>query len=248
MPTIYLSPSTQEYNPYVGGGTEEGYMNEIADAMAPYLLAAGISFVRNTPEMTAASSIAASNAGQYDLHLALHSNASASGKVRGSEIYYYPGSQNGQRAAQIFANNLRLLYALPDRVRTIATTALGEVARTRAPAVLIEFAYHDNPLDAEWIRNNIDAIAENVALSLTDFFDLPFSQPEPPRSARVQTPGGGSLNLRTRPSLSSPVRASMPNGARVTLYADDLDWCVVGYDGKVGYAARRYLALSPDPA
>ena len=33
MPTIYLSPSTQEFNPYSGGGNEEYYMNLIADAM-----------------------------------------------------------------------------------------------------------------------------------------------------------------------------------------------------------------------
>ena len=37
MPMIYLSPSTQEGNYYVTGGTEEQYMNLLADAMVPYL-------------------------------------------------------------------------------------------------------------------------------------------------------------------------------------------------------------------
>ena len=41
MPLIYLSPSTQEFNPYVNGGNEEYYMNLIADAMVPYLEASG---------------------------------------------------------------------------------------------------------------------------------------------------------------------------------------------------------------
>ena len=37
MPKIYLSPSTQEYNPYItGNGSEEYFMNLIADAMEPY--------------------------------------------------------------------------------------------------------------------------------------------------------------------------------------------------------------------
>ena len=50
MPRIYLSPSTQEYNPYVtGNGSEEYFMNLVADAMEPYLLANGIQFSRNTP-------------------------------------------------------------------------------------------------------------------------------------------------------------------------------------------------------
>jgi len=44
MPKIYLSPSLQEYNPYVDGGNEEYYMNLIADAMEPYLNSSGIQF------------------------------------------------------------------------------------------------------------------------------------------------------------------------------------------------------------
>ena len=37
MPCIYLSPSTQEGNRYVTGGTEEYYMNLAADELVPYL-------------------------------------------------------------------------------------------------------------------------------------------------------------------------------------------------------------------
>ena len=62
MPRIYLSPSTQDWNPYVdGSGSEEYWMNLLADTLEPYLYANTISFVRNTPEMTAASSIAQAN-------------------------------------------------------------------------------------------------------------------------------------------------------------------------------------------
>ena len=64
MPIIYLSPSTQENNFYVNGGTEEEWMNRLADALEPYLTASGIRFNRNTPYITSSSSILASNAGQ----------------------------------------------------------------------------------------------------------------------------------------------------------------------------------------
>ena len=65
MPIIYLSPSTQEYNEYVNGlGNEEEWMNRLADAMEPMLFASGIQYTRNTPDMTAASSIRASTAGR----------------------------------------------------------------------------------------------------------------------------------------------------------------------------------------
>ena len=39
MPRIFLSPSTQEFNLYLTEGSEEFWMNLIADAMEPYLLA-----------------------------------------------------------------------------------------------------------------------------------------------------------------------------------------------------------------
>ena len=91
MPKIYLSPSTQEANLYVDGGTEEEVMNKLADAVEPYLNSNGIRYRRNTPQMTAASSIKESNEGDYDLHLALHSNAAPeqrAGQIKGTQVYY----------------------------------------------------------------------------------------------------------------------------------------------------------------
>ena len=75
MARIYLSPSTQEYNEYVNNlGTEEQNMNRLADAFVPYLDQLGIAYNRNTPQMTAGSSIRQANATPpYDLYLALHS-------------------------------------------------------------------------------------------------------------------------------------------------------------------------------
>mgnify|MGYP002312437850 CR=1 FL=1 len=140
MPSVFLSPSTQEYNPYItGAGSEEYFMNLIADAMEPYLTANTIRFGRNTPEMTAASSIRRGNAGDYDFYLALHSNASTDGSregfIRGIIAFYYPGSANGQRAADIFVRNLQTIYPLPEKVYARSTTTLGEVRQPRMPAV-----------------------------------------------------------------------------------------------------------------
>ncbi len=242
MPTIYLSPSTQEFNPYNGGGNEEYYMNLIADAMEPYLAASGINYVRNTPEMTAASSIAASNMGNYDLHLALHSNATGTGdgSRRGSEVYYYPTSVKGKRFADIAAKNLQLIYPLPDSVITVPTTSLGEVRRVRAPGVLIELAYHDNPEDADWIRNNIEAIAANLVYSLTEYFGIPFNTPQNIFTASVATQGS-NLNIRNSPSMMGQIIGRIPNGAEVTVYSINGEWAVVTYNGITGYVSRRYL-------
>ncbi len=166
MPSVYLSPSTQQSNLYVIGGTEEYYMNLVADAIEPYLEASGISFGRNTPEMTAASSIRQGNAGGYDLYLAIHSNASPEGmygELMGTDIFYYPTSRNGKRFAQIIAENFKSIYPYPELVDIRATTALGEVRQPTMPSVLVEIAYHDNEVDADWIVDNIYPIARELA-------------------------------------------------------------------------------------
>lgn len=180
MPSIFLSPSTQEYNEFVNGGTEEYYANLIADAMVPYLRASGITFTRNNPGGTVNNSIADSNAGNYDFHLAIHSNAAPpnlAGMIQGPDVYYYHDSSAGQRDAEIIANNLKLIYPNPSLVTTVPSTTLAELRRTKAPAVLVEVAYHDNIDDANWIKNNIESIGRNLALSVADILDVPFVEP-----------------------------------------------------------------------
>ena len=245
MPIIYLSPSTQENNLYVNGGSEEYWMNRLADAMVPYLVSSGIQYTRNTPDMTAASSIRASNAGNYDLHLALHSNASGEGnygKNRGIIVFYYPGSLQGQRASTIIADNLKTIYPLPNNVRAQSTTTIGEVRLVRAPSAFIELGYHDNPDDASWVKNNIELIARNIVLSLTEFFGIPFLEPMPPRQAVVDV-SWGYLNIRSRPDRGAPVVARAYDGARLTVINEWQGWYLVRFDGVVGYASSEFVTL-----
>ncbi len=247
MPNIYLSPSTQEYNPYItGSGSEEYWMNRIADAMEPYLRANTIRFTRNTPEMTAASSIAQAARGSYDFYLALHSNASgdgsSEGRVRGIIAFYYPTSTNGRRAADIFVENLKEIYPLPALVTARATTALGEVRQPRMPAVLLEIGYHDNTADALWIQENVQNIAENLSRSMTEYFALPFIYPMTPRTGTVVTEES-ALNVRSFPSLSGQVVGSVPREAQLTVYGRYDGWYSIGYGNLAGYVRSDYVRV-----
>ena len=245
MPIIYLSPSTQEKNFYVSGGTEEEWMNRLADAMVPYLNASGIQYVRNTPQMSASSSIRASNDGSYDLHVALHSNGAPEGQYgqyRGVLVFYYPGSTKGQRAANIMADDLRRIYPLPQKVRAEPNTTIGEVRQVRAPTVFLELGYHDNPDDAAWVTHNLDLIARTLVQSLTTYFGIPFLTPQPPRNAVVDVEWG-SLNIRARPDKTAPIVAKAYDGARLVVMGQWQGWYLVRFDGIVGYASAEYITL-----
>ena len=249
MPSIFLSPSTQEFNKYYdGSGSEEYYMNLIADAMEPYLIASGISYTRNDRYGTVRNSIAASNAGNYDLHLALHSNASPeniSGRLQGSDFYYYTRSRQGREAATVLANNFMSIYPMPNLVKTVPTSSLAELVRTRAPAVLVEIAYHDNPKDAEWIKNNIDEIARNLVQGLAEYFGVLFVSPNEYSGVRegIVTTAGGNLNLRERPNLEANILTQIPNGEKVNVYCTTGLWYVVEYGGILGFVSAQYINI-----
>lgn len=180
MPKIYLSPSLQEFNEFTNGGTEEQYMNLVADAMIPYLNASGIEYQRNRPDQTLGEAIKESNEGDYDFHIAIHSNAAPpllAGQLQGADVYYWHDSPWGKAAADIIAENYKDVYPDPSKVNTMPSSTLRELRRTYAPSALIEVAYHDNPQDAAWIKENINEIAKNLVLSLTEYFGIPFKSP-----------------------------------------------------------------------
>ena len=245
MPYLFLSPSTQEFNPYVTTQNEEYWMNLLADRMEPYLLASGIGFTRNDPDQNAAAAIRQSNAGTYDFHLALHSNAAPpekSGQIRGVDFYYYPSSTQGLRMAEILTEEIRKIYPLPELVQPRPTTLIGEVRRTKAPSVLAELGYHDNPEDAQWIEDNLDRIAQALVRGVCEYFGVPFIEPSPVQKGIV-TVSWGSLNIRDLPDLNAAVLASAPGGAELTVYGVSGNWYSVSYRGIVGYASTAFVVL-----
>lgn len=245
MPKVFLSPSTQEWNPYATEGNEELYMNRIADRMEPYLRSSGIQYVRNDPNKNVSGAIKDSNSAYYDVHLALHSNAAPerlSGKLRGIDIYYAPKSFDSERLANIIANNLKSIYPLPEKSNAVPTNSLGEVLQTNAVAVLCELGYHDNYADEAWIKNNLESIAKNLVQSLCDYFGIPFILPSALRWGTVVTDGSG-LNIRSYPSMSGKIIGSVPNGATVTIYGETNGWYVINYNGITGYSSSSFISL-----
>lgn len=246
MPFLFLSPSTQEFNPYVNFGNEEYWMNALTDAMEPYLRATAINTGRNDPSLTVGGSIRLSNAENYDFHLALHSNASPeslAGQQRGIDIYRFPDQPEALRMAELLQENLRFIYPLPERVRILTTTSLAELRDTRAPAVLAELGYHDNLEDALWIQENLQTIAQALCLSVAEYFGLPLLLPKPERLGRTTV--STVLNLRNGPGTDFAVIGKIPANAQVRILNVFQGWYAVDYNGLLGYASGSYISISP---
>jgi N-acetylmuramoyl-L-alanine amidase len=247
LPKVFLSPSTQEWNKYVNGGTEEQYMNILADYMEPLLQATGIEYVRNDPSRNVLGAIEDSNAGQYDVHLALHSNAAGgnyAGRLQGVDVYYSPYSDFSEKLADIIKANFQTgVYPDPAKVKTEPSTSLAELNRTKAISVLAELGYHDNPQDAEWIKNNIPQMAEALVKSLAEYFGIPYINGGEPRYGSVVT-DGSNLNIRKFPATTASIIGSIPAGAAVTVLGDAGDWYVVSYNGVNGYSSKQFIQMN----
>lgn len=171
MPTVYLDPSTDENNEFAGGGTEEEYMNLIADALVPYLGDLGILTARNDPGDSQTQSIDRSNAGNYDLHLSLRALPKPE-EVRGINVYYFTYREEALRIAYYIARSLKTRYPLPDLVNMIPTIEPEVIRRTRAVSVLTDLGNSRNPEDAQWIRDNIYLIARRLTIAIGLYFGI----------------------------------------------------------------------------
>lgn len=260
MPNIFLSPSLQTGNYYAGGGTEAQYMGYVADALEPYLRANNITYTRSKLPNTLANAIRTSNAGNYDLHLALHSNAAPEGRegqFRGIQGYYYPTSQKGKKAAQDLTDSLKNIYPDPELVYTVPTTTIAEVRKTKAPAVLMEIGYHDNSSDAQWIKNNIQNIARALAMGLTVYFSLPFKDvcvssggkistdsPQTGNYVRACTNDSSPLNIREQADRTAALLGQIPAGEKAILIDNPQNgWAKIRYNAVEGYASADYLCV-----
>lgn len=243
MPIIYLSPSTQPYNLYVTGGSEQDYMNSLANEMEPYLTASGIQYVRKSLDMTAAQAIKASNAGQYDLHLALHSNASPeqiAGTQRGIIVFYSPTSSESKKVSTLIQKNLKSIYPLPDKVRLEPSTTIGEIYRVTAPPSFLEIGYHDNPEDALWISTHIEPLAKSIVSALAEYFGTPYLTPIAPRPGRVAI-NWGHLNIRERPNLDAPIVATALDDTPVIIANQYKGWYLIKLGKTLGYASAQFI-------
>ena len=108
--------------------------------------------------------------------------------------------------------------------------------------MLIELAYHDNPDDAQWIRDNIGTIAQNLAVSVSDFLGIKENQPMPMKTGVVTTQNS-NLNLRAEPSVDAQIIGRIPNGSKIKILGTVDNWYLTSWNGISGYVSSKYVKV-----
>ena len=164
---VYINPSVQHANLYINGkGTEASNMLDVAKYLKKEL--DKIEFLEvlyNLDNLSLKNSVAESNKFDADIHLALHTNA---GGGRGTEIFTIDSNNFSKRVYDDF-------HKLGNfKKRGIKNGShLYEVKNSKADHVaLMEFLFHDNMEEANWIVANKELIAKQLAKSIVDFVSV----------------------------------------------------------------------------
>jgi hypothetical protein len=170
------------------GHSEKEHCEMLAQKMLPLLAKRGIEYRVRAASNSLTTNVNEATAFGAQLYVPMHTNATANGTARGTRFGYYPGRTDSMKACQMFRDNWKKIYPLPDRAIT-TTYTFAEAKNPKCPSVYCELVFHDNKQDAEWFHANIDRIAENLVESVALFFGISgVSKPEdkPIETAPVQ--------------------------------------------------------------
>lgn len=177
---VALSPSTQSWNLYTGGGNEEYYNWLIVNETARLLRARDVEVDimtagrGNSRDGYMANALQSNRMGKnYRAYVAKHTDA---GGAVGTTAFYYSPDPTSRRLAQCIYDEMTPISPDPDHgVRP--GDGYAEVNVPLAPSALIEAAAHDRAHTAEWIRNNWRQIARAYARGILRFLGLAVDTP-----------------------------------------------------------------------
>lgn len=174
---IYLSPSSQNENAYATGGTTEQIeCREISEACAVFLRKYGF-LVKNANYGTMYTRIAESDKWGADLHVAIHTNATAKHNVTGgTQIYLYKLKDEHKKVGQAVLNRLAPLTPGKSAEKLKQNSSFYEIKEADAITVYVECEFHDTKEGSDFIRSHTTEIGEAIAKGICDYYGVKFAE------------------------------------------------------------------------
>lgn len=211
---IAISPEDRSSNIYHENALYNGkrtneheQMCRFADELEKHLVRCGFE-VYNMQFGGMYDRVAYANAMNVALYIAPHTNG-FDGHAKGCRIHHYPSSKSEQFAKLLVDGVKQLYYSDTPTPKAVSDNTLYELRAPTAPAVLPEWAFHDNEADAKWIVEMIPALAEMTARMVCKYFGVEFVSRETPPMYRVQI--GAFRNRQYAEELLKNVRVDYPD-------------------------------------
>lgn len=111
------------------------------------------------------------------LTVSLHCNAAENGAAKGFEVWTSPGQTRSDQAAELIVGAFATQF--PGRLirRDLSDGDADKEAKfrvltgTHGPAVLVEFGFLTNPVEAQWIKGELPRICQAMAVGIESFVE-----------------------------------------------------------------------------
>lgn len=198
---IYISPSSQTENKYIVGNTNEAEQcRKISVDLVAALQRCGFDAMTTlTGDMY--KRVKESDNWGADLHVPVHTNA-FNKKVQGTRIYCYDTTGEGYKASKaIMATLSPITPGTSDSIN--AKKGLYEIRKPKAPTAYIEVGFHDNAVEALWIIDNTEQIAEAICKGICNHYGVAYVGPimEPMTKTLYRVQLGAFANLDNAEAL-----------------------------------------------
>lgn len=207
---IYVSPSNQNANLYATGNTNEKVQcHKIARACVDFLQKHGFN-VKCTYNDDMYARVKESNDFGADIHLAIHTNATAKHNVTGgTQILLYKLSGENKKAGQAVFDRLAPITIGNSAEKLISKPDFYECKNATGITVYVEAEFHDTKEGSDFIIKNTKEIGEAIAKGICDYYGVAI-KPEvfatDDKIYRVQA--GAFKDLNNAKALQSKLKAA----------------------------------------
>ncbi len=155
-------------------------------------------------------------------------------------IFFIPGNPKSKRLAQIMKDNLRNIYSPHSNVtlHPIKNSQIEIIDENQAK-VTLSLGYVDSKNDFIWLKENTEEISQNIIMSLTQYFGLPFAMCMKPVSGFSKF----DTNIFAKPSLKSNVLGFIPQNKKIQISGQWEDWYIVGKNYNLGYVPCKFIEI-----
>lgn len=183
---IYISPSNQTANVYATGNTNEQVQcHKIGKACYDYLKKAGFN-VKCTYNMDMYKRVDESNKFKADMHVAIHTNATAKHNVTGgTQILMYKLTGEHLKAGECVLKQLAPLTIGDSAEKLIAKPDFYEVKNATGMSVYVEAEFHDTKAGSDFIINHTKEIGEAIAKGICDYYKVKYPVEEKPTDNKL---------------------------------------------------------------
>lgn len=184
MATIVIDPGHggRDGGSYGKYSNESVLMLKIALAMKPLLEKSGhkVLLTRSTDTyLTLTQRAQFANRNKADIFVSLHNNSATNNTAHGFETFIFNGSVS-QRTLNLqkhIHDTLVKGTGLRDRGKKRAN--FGVLRESHMPAVLIEYAFINNPTEENFLNGNINKLAQLTVDGINSFYGIKTSAPKP---------------------------------------------------------------------